>query len=40
MRRSSASADGRQFITQLIFMVGARNQTSEVHQLLEQLAEL
>lgn len=34
----AATADGRQFITQLIFIVGARNQTSEVLQLLEQLA--
>ncbi|MCI0334450.1 MAG: CehA/McbA family metallohydrolase [Planctomycetes bacterium] len=33
-----ASADGRQCITQLVFMVGARNQTAEVHQLLQQLA--
>jgi putative heme-binding domain-containing protein len=34
----AASADGRQMITQLIFIVGARNQTPEVNRLLGQLA--
>lgn len=34
-----ASADGREFISQLVFLVGARNQASEVHQLWEQMAK-
>jgi putative heme-binding domain-containing protein len=33
----AASADGQQFLAQLIFIVGARNQTSEVYRLLEQV---
>ncbi len=36
----AATADRGQFINQLVFIVGARKQTSEVHQILEQLAEL
>jgi putative membrane-bound dehydrogenase-like protein len=32
------SADGQQLVAQLVFIVGARNQASEVHLFLEQLA--
>jgi putative membrane-bound dehydrogenase-like protein len=32
------SAEGRDCISQLVFLVGARNQSAEVHELLQQLA--
>lgn len=34
-----ATAEGRECISQLIFLVGARHQTAEVHGLLRQVAE-
>jgi putative membrane-bound dehydrogenase-like protein len=34
----AASADGREFISQLVFIVGARNQSPEVYELLGELA--